>query len=336
MYLDAIYSKEEDAVKIVGRDKNGKRFFEIKKPDYSFYYEDSNGKYKSIAGVPLSKVTANSFKTFQIEQKHFKGRNLYESDFKPVFRTLEQNYLNAELPKVHKAPVDIETGFCEERGFAPPDDPHQPITAISVGFDWLGEVVTLVLRPDSLTIEQATDIGSRFDNCYVFDDECELLKTFYDIIEDVDLLYGWNSEGFDIPYIVNRTILLLGKDYTRKLCLWDMLPKTKTFERYGKEQSTYDIFGRIHLDYFQLYKKYTYHEQPSYRLDYIGEVEGCGNKVHATYTNPVFLLYANSDNLNKSLMTANPEKLEKYERYGRMKQLIEQELKKRKNSRIFY
>ena len=57
------------------------------------------------------------------------------------------------------------------------------------------------------------------------------------------------------------------------MCLWNILPKERKFERYGKEQLSYDIFGRLHLDYLQLYRKYTYHEMPSYSLDSIGEYE---------------------------------------------------------------
>lgn len=281
MFIDAYHDRDQDLILIVGRDKNDKRFYNTLKPDYSFYYLDyQHGKFTSVFGEPLTKVTANTFKSFQKEQKILSGRKLYESDVKPIFKALEQNFLNADLPNLHTAPVDIETGFDEVRGFAPPDDPHQPITAITLNYDWTGQLITLALRPPTVTGEDADAIATRFDNCYIFDDEAELLKTFYELIEDVDILYTWNGDTFDIPYIVNRTTKVLGKDYTRKMCLWNMLPKKRTFEKFGKEQFTYDLTGRIHLDYLELYKKYTYHEQPSYRLDFIGEVELGERKVH--------------------------------------------------------
>jgi DNA polymerase elongation subunit (family B) len=91
--------------------------------------------------------------------------------------------------------------------------------------------------------------------------------------EDVDVFSGWNSEGFDIPYTVNRIIRVLGRDYTRKLCLWDQLPKEREIEKYGKKSMTYDLIGRVHLDYLELYRKYTYEERHSYSLDSIGEYE---------------------------------------------------------------
>lgn len=273
MYIDAYHDRDQDIIQVVGRDKDDRRFYNTLKPDYSFYYFDAMGNDTSIFGDPVSKVTVNTWKAFQKEQKILQGRKLFENDIRPVFKSLEQNYLNAEPPVLHTAPVDIETGFCQERGFSTPDDPHQPITAITINFDWEDKLITLALKPKDLQQEQADLIATRFENCFVFENEGELLRTFFDLIEDVDVLYTWNGETFDIPYIVNRTMKVLGKEYTRKLCLWNMLPKKRTFERYGKEQTAYDIFGRVHLDYLQLYRKYTYHEQPSYRLDFIGEQE---------------------------------------------------------------
>ena len=96
---------------------------------------------------------------------------------------------------------------------------------------------------------------------------------FLDLIEDADLLSGWNSEGYDIPYTVNRVKRVLSKDDTRRFCFWGQFPKERTFERFGKESFTYDLVGRLHMDYMQLYRKYTYEERHSYSLDAIGEYE---------------------------------------------------------------
>jgi DNA polymerase elongation subunit (family B) len=100
-----------------------------------------------------------------------------------------------------------------------------------------------------------------------------MLNTFLDLIEDADILSGWNSEGFDIPYTTMRITKVLSKDDTRRLCLWGQMPKQRMFERFGAEQLTFDLLGRVHLDYMQLYRKYTYEERHSYSLDAIGEYE---------------------------------------------------------------
>jgi DNA polymerase elongation subunit (family B) len=107
----------------------------------------------------------------------------------------------------------------------------------------------------------------------VFETEEDLLNTFLDLIEDADALSGWNSEGFDIPYTVNRVTRVLSKDDTRRFCLWNQYPKKRTFERFGAENETYDLIGRVHMDYMQLYRKYTYEERHSYSLDAIAEYE---------------------------------------------------------------
>jgi DNA polymerase elongation subunit (family B) len=65
----------------------------------------------------------------------------------------------------------------------------------------------------------------------------------------------------------------MSKDDTRKFCLMGQLPKPRTYERFGKEEQTYDLVGRIHMDYLQLYKKYNYESRHSYSLDAIGEYE---------------------------------------------------------------
>jgi DNA polymerase elongation subunit (family B) len=86
-------------------------------------------------------------------------------------------------------------------------------------------------------------------------------------------LSGWNSEGYDIPYTVGRIQKVLSSDDTRRLCFWGEKPKKRTFEKYGREQLSYDLIGRVHLDLLELYRKYTYEERHSFRLDAIGEHE---------------------------------------------------------------
>jgi DNA polymerase elongation subunit (family B) len=207
-----------------------------------------------------------------------KGHQLYEADINPVFRCLEENYKGQDAPRLHTAFFDIEVDFDSERGFSRPEDPFNAITAISMYLDWLDQLVTLVRPPRHMTAETAQEIAGEFPNTYVFEDEGELLKTFLDLIQDADVLSGWNSEGYDIPYTVMRTTRVLSRDDTRRFCLWDQYPKQRTFERFGAENITFDLIGRIHLDYMQLYRKYTYEERHSYSLDAILEYEGLAGK----------------------------------------------------------
>lgn len=159
------------------------------------------------------------------------------------------------------------------RGYAPVEDPFNAITAITVYLDWLDKLITLAVPPKTLSWESASEIAAKFDDTFLFEREADMLDTFLSLIEDADIVSGWNSEGYDIPYIVGRIIRTLAKDDLRRLCLWDQMPKKREFERYGAKSFTYDTVGRVHLDYMQLYIKYTYEERHSYSLDAIGEYE---------------------------------------------------------------
>jgi DNA polymerase elongation subunit (family B) len=122
-------------------------------------------------------------------------------------------------------------------------------------------------------MEEAKEMVKEFPNTYLFDNEADLLDMFLDLIKDADILSGWNSEGFDIPYTTNRVIKALSKEDTRRFCLFDQMPKKREYEKFGRLSTTYDFVGRVHLDYLELYRKYTYEERHSYRLDAIAEYE---------------------------------------------------------------
>ena len=277
-YVDAIYVKEHSKICVAERVDNVRKLHEYP-AEYIFYYNDPKGKFKSVYGNSVSQFVTKSSNEFYKELKIQSTKQLYESDINPVFRFLSKHRKDAVAPKLHTLFFDIEVDFCQERGFAPPFDPFNKITAISLYMDWADKLVCLVIPPTSMSKETAEEIVDEFDDTYLFYNEKEMLLAFLDLIEDADVLSGWNSEGFDIPYIVNRVTKVLSKNDTRRFCLWDKFPKKRTFERYGAEQQTFDLIGRIHMDYMQLYIKYTYHEMHSYALDAIAEHELDEHKV---------------------------------------------------------
>jgi len=271
-YIDALFDREHDRIHVVER-KDGVRKYQEFPANYVFYYDDPRGKFRNIYGKPVSRFSTRNTKEFRKEVRMHSGKQLYESDINPIFRCLEDNYKDAETPKLHTAFFDIEVDFDKDRGFSPVSDPFNPITAISVYLDWLDQLVTLAVPPKHLSWDTAQELVSEFDNTILFDNEADMIKMFLDLIDDADVLSGWNSEGYDIPYTVNRCTRVLSKDDTRKFCLWGQLPKKRMFERFGAENETYDLIGRVHMDYMQLYRKYTYEERHSYSLDAIAEHE---------------------------------------------------------------
>lgn len=278
-YVDAIHDRDKDTITVVERSPKGERIITEYPANYVFYYSDAKGKARSIFGDPITKFSTRKRSEFEREKRIHSGRKLFESDINPIFRCLSENYLKAEAPKLHTCFFDIEVNFDPERGFSSPNDPFNSVTSISMYMDWIDKLITLVIPPPHMSEETATSIINEFPNCIMFKDELSMFSAFFELIEDADVLTGWNSEGYDIPYLVNRVTRVMSKDDTRKFCLLGEFPKPREYERFGKVETTFDLVGRIHLDYLQLYKKYNYESRHSYSLDSIAEYEEVGQKV---------------------------------------------------------
>ena len=290
-YVDAFYDRNDDIIRIVERDSKGNRHYKDYPAKHLFYYKDSKGKFTSIHGDPLNRVSCKNIKELRKELAIHSNKKLYESDINPIYRCLEDNYLNADAPKLNVAWFDIEVDFDPERGYASPEDAFMPITAIAVHLQWMDTMVCLAIPPKTISMAEAKRQVEEFPNTMLFDNEADMLDTFLDLIEDADVLSGWNSEGFDIPYTVNRVTKVLSKEDTRRFCLWNQFPKKREYEKYGKAAVTYDLVGRVHLDSLELYRKYTYEERHTYRLDAIGEMEIGENKT--VYEGTLDQLYNN-------------------------------------------
>jgi DNA polymerase elongation subunit (family B) len=298
-YVDAMFDRDQDIIRVVER-RDGKRHYHEYPAKYTFYYKDPRGKYKSMYGDPLSRVVCKNTKDFRKEVAINKGKDLFESDINPIFQCLSENYLNQDAPKLNIAFWDIETDFDPERGFAPVEDPFMPITAITVCLQWLDSaLITLAVPPKGMKHEDAVEMCKArwgdevilFTNDEEGNGEKQMLLAFLDLLEDADVQSGWNSEGYDVPYTVNRIQRVLSKDDTRRFCLWGQLPKKREYEKFGKTSETYDFVGRVHLDSLELYRKYTYEERHTYRLDAIGELEVGENKT--VYEGTLDQLYNN-------------------------------------------
>lgn len=286
-YIDA-YKDQQNVIHVIERE-NGKRVFRDYKSNFVFYYEDKNGLYTSLWNTKCSKYSTTNSKEFraQIAVQNANGNKIYEKDVNPLFRCLEENYSKNSTPQLNIAFFDIETDFDPDRGFADVWNPFARITAVTVYQKWTKKLITLVLKPDLpetheyfLSYSDAEAITNKFENCYLCDSEELLFEIFFEIIKDADVLSGWNSLGYDIPYMINRAERILGKAATKKFNAFSgTYPKIKKYIKFKKEHRSYDLMGRIHLDYLDLYQKHSASEMSSYRLDYIGFVEVGENKV---------------------------------------------------------
>jgi DNA polymerase elongation subunit (family B) len=272
MFVDAYHDKKTEVIHVVER-VDGQRILKEYPARYVLYYPDNKGKFTDISGNRVTRVMVSNLAAFDKERRIHNNKRLCESDYRPLNRCLEEQYGGQEAPNLHVAFFDIEVAYDKVKGFADPSDPFNNVTAITTYLGWLDRNITLVIKPDEMPVNQAAEIAGKFDDTILCEDEKQMLEMWLDLIQDADVYTGWNSEGFDIPYLTNRITRVLGKELTRKMCLWDQFPTKRYFEKYGKELETYDPIGRVHLDYLELYRKYNYHEMHTYRLDAIGEYE---------------------------------------------------------------
>lgn len=278
MFVDAYLDRGKDIVHVSER-VNGTREYKQYPVNFEFYYDDPRGKYKTIFNTPVAQFQTRSRKEFTKEIKINSDRRLYESDVNPVIKCLSTNYRHADSPELNVCFFDIETDFNPSAGFISPSEPSAMITAITAYLSQHKKAITLAIPPKTMSSEEANLIAGKFNDTYMFNKETDMLEAFLDLIEDSDVLTGWNSEGYDIPYTVNRITRVMSKNDTRRMCLWDQYPKKREFEKFGGTASTYDLIGRIHLDYLELYRKYTYHEMHSNSLDAVSEYELNDSKV---------------------------------------------------------
>ena len=167
--------------------------------------------------------------------------------------------------------IDIEVG--SENGFPDPYKASEPITAIAVRQLNGGTTVYGCGHYDN------NDETVTYIRCQ---DEIDLCKKFLNDWQHnyPDVVTGWNTEGFDIPYLINRFTKLFGEKEARKLSPWEVINE-RVYNFKGSERKSYDIFGISQLDYIELYKWYAPNgkSQDSYKLDNIASVELGENKL---------------------------------------------------------
>ena len=277
--------------------KNGKKI-QIKVPYKPSLYVPTKEKtqYSTIYGEPLKKVPLDSIKKAKdflseyekVENFKVYGSTKYQYN---LISEIFQDEISWDFSKIKIAIFDIEVNSDPDAGgFADPQNPFQPI--ISIALKFVGE--------DKFYLFGYEEFNAPENVYYIHcKDEWTLLKKFIEIfsLNDVDVVSGWNSNGFDIPYLINRSYKILGEPETKKISPWGIIKEQNNrkfnvkFNQYEEEQ-TYEILGISCIDYLELFKKYhpEGRSQESYKLDSIAENEIGQKKVeydgslHKLYT----------------------------------------------------
>ena len=218
------------------------------------YVKDRNGHQISLYGDRLKRVTS-----FDKDDP-----TLHESDVPAMTRFLVDQYTDSDESSTgHRVMFfDIEVEVTE--GFPDVQKAYNPITSIAL-YDCTTEKYFTYCFDPHKRIENY-EKGEELVEFY--ETEYEMLNKFFQKYLEIrpTIISGWNSEFFDIPYLYNRAVRVLGPELANL-----MSPISKVI--YSDYKKKHTIAGVSSLDYLQLYRQFTFTMQSSYRLDYIGEVE---------------------------------------------------------------
>ena len=250
------------------------KHFATREKFYPTLFVDSKrkSKYRTLDGKSVETVepgTVRECREFMKNYNEVENFNIYGNE-RYIYQYISDKYPEVEvkfdIEKIKLTTIDIEVA--SENGF--PD------------VESAAEEVLLITLQDYTTKQIRTWGRGAYNNKQEnviykgFNTEHELLTSFINwwMIEDntPEVITGWNSKLYDIPYLCRRIDRILGEKLKKRMSPWGLVTEEETHIM-GRKHISYDIGGVSQLDYLDLYKKFTYKAQESYRLDYIASVE---------------------------------------------------------------
>jgi DNA polymerase elongation subunit (family B) len=246
---------------------NGKRFSDKVEYNPTLYLQHKAGDYQTLDGQSVAAVSQGTMR----DATEFMKRYEDVDNFKVYGSTnFPYVYINEAYPgkvdydpsKIKIANIDIEVG--SENGFPEPASASEPITAITFKID--GHFYVFGCGDFNNYRDDVTYMKCR--------DENNLIMHFLDMWEQTspDIVTGWNIQFFDIPYLNNRITRLMGENTAKRLSPFRRIGE-RTTTIHNKQQVAFDLIGIAILDYIELYKKFTYSQQESFKLDHIAFLE---------------------------------------------------------------
>ena len=227
-------------------------------------------KYKTLTGESVDEIrpgTVRDCRNFYQKYEDVEGFDIYGND-RYIYQYISDKYpedeIKFDISKIKLVTLDIET--TAEYGFPDVESAQEEILAITIQDYTTKQIITWGVKPFANKQENVT-----YHHCPT---EHELLSHFINYwMQDVpDVVTGWNIQLFDIPYICKRLNRVLGEKLMKRFSNWGLVTEGEVAIM-GRTHPVFDVGGLTQLDYLDLYKKFTYKAQESYRLDYIAEVE---------------------------------------------------------------
>ena len=227
-------------------------------------------KYKTLEGEYVQAVkpgTVRDCRDFFKQYDSVDGFEIYGNE-RYIYQYIADMYpeeeIKFDISKIRLLTIDIETR--SENGFPDVESADQEILLITIQDYTTKEIITWGVGPFKL--KQGNHYYKQFNNEY------DMLSDFSQWWEEnmPDVVTGWNIQLFDIPYLVGRIDRVLGEKRCRRFSPWGLVSEKELYIK-GKKYKTFDVGGITQLDYLELYRKFTYTNQESYRLDHIAFVE---------------------------------------------------------------
>ena len=257
--------------------ENGKSFMTREKFSPTLFVPSKKEtKYKTLTGECVEEIQPGSVRDCRDFIKKYdgvEGFKIYGND-RYIYQYISDNYpedeIKFDISKIKLTTIDIEVA--SENGF--PD------------VESSSEEILLITLQDYNTKKIQTWGKGEFQNNQKnvqyrgFSTEYDLLNNFIHWWMDhtPEVITGWNSELYDIPYLIRRLDRVLGEKLMKRMSPWGLVTENEIFIS-GRKHISYDVGGITQLDYLNLYKKFTYTNQESYRLDHIAFVELGQNKL---------------------------------------------------------
>ncbi len=253
--------------------ENGKHFMTREKfyPTL-FVPSKKKTKYQTLNGEYVEEVQPGSVRDcreFLNKYENVENFKIYGNTYY-IYQYISDKYPEEEIKfdtsKIKLTTLDIEVA--SENGFPDVESSAEEVLLITIQDYSSKQIRTWGLGP--FQNKQKNVIYKSFTS------EKDLLLDFINwwMIEDntPEVVTGWNIELYDIPYLVRRLDRVLGEKLMKRMSPWGLVTEREVILN-GRKHISYDVGGITQLDYLNLYKKFTYKAQESYRLDYIAEVE---------------------------------------------------------------
>lgn len=292
--------------------ENGKRI--ARRVEYRptfFVPSNKKSKYKTLAGGNVEPIEPGNI----YEAREFLERYRNVDTF-PIFgnNRYEYTYISDLFPdevlwdKDHLRIGYLDNEVSSDNGFPEPEDANEEVLCITVRMD--GKFYTFAAGDYTPRREDVV-----FTRCK---DETDLLRQFLNWWSHnyPDIVSGWNAKLFDLPYLINRMIRILGDKEANLISPWKKFRERKFYAQ-NREYQAYEIFGIAILDYMDLYKKYSPKaSQESYRLGDIAAFEGVGKKVDYSQYETLHQLYKQNFQLYVEYNIGDTELVERIEDEG--------------------